>query len=124
MHPDKCKLPGAEQAFRLVKHAAERLLAALERLQLGRTRMPGEGTPGGQIPSQDSSGSKAHAGPGVGGEGGWEGVDLAADEEEDDGYQWWQPWECPAHRMAGTMPSTEPTQEDEDQALWHISLQV
>ncbi|KAF5839214.1 hypothetical protein DUNSADRAFT_1350 [Dunaliella salina] len=121
VHPDKCKLPGAEQAFRTIKHAAERMLATLEQHQ--ESKHEGEGARKGGSGCGGPATTAGAAGGWCGGEGGW-GAGVAVDDEEDEeeAYWWWQPWEACAH-FTPVMPSTEPSQEDEDPGLWQLPLE-
>jgi hypothetical protein len=111
VHPDKCKLPGSEQAFRLVKHAQQCLLAAHSQgTKAPRWRDSGED--GGGVYQEDGEWKSRHGAD-----------DDGVLEDEDEGFCWWQPWECAAH-AAPAIPSTVPTSEDEDPILLSIPLPV
>lgn len=106
VHPDKCALPGVANAFQLIHHACQRLLATHKAAQHAGDLDPSDGDDG-------------HS----------QGVDVACgqgdleDADGDDEFSWWRPWECCGH-VVPPMPSTTPTSEDEDPALWHVPLEV
>lgn len=87
VHPDKCRLPGAAEAFQRLQAAAEALLAALQ---------DGSGAPRSK---RARTAAGAPAGSGAAAAGLSDGED---DEEADDGwtpdgagFPWWDEWDAP-----------------------------
>eukprot|EP00195_Chlamydomonas_chlamydogama_P005146 CAMPEP_0202905606 /NCGR_PEP_ID=MMETSP1392-20130828/35172_1 /ASSEMBLY_ACC=CAM_ASM_000868 /TAXON_ID=225041 /ORGANISM="Chlamydomonas chlamydogama, Strain SAG 11-48b" /LENGTH=415 /DNA_ID=CAMNT_0049593783 /DNA_START=484 /DNA_END=1731 /DNA_ORIENTATION=- len=106
VHPDKCGLPGAAEAFQYVSQAASELCSM-------RAEPKNPGCDGDDHQHWSS------------GQGGFDREDRV---EEEAGYAWWGRWECTAFEEAlhanAEARSTVPSQQDmEDSVLWEMPIQ-
>ncbi|GLI66853.1 hypothetical protein VaNZ11_010837 [Volvox africanus] len=127
VHPDKCRtthaVPDAvaASAFRLLQEGCDALIADLRREEEGRRDHSGGGGGGGRKRSREAC---YDGGGGRRSDGG----DKEADNDDDDGDNgvWWAEWrhgrQPPSYGSDWWFPSTCPTAQDEEPALWDLSL--